>query len=78
LSVTFFYHVIEFSIKNLEIPYYIPTGISFFGDNFLGNLQYPSSPQYALAAVMGTGKFTKTTALPLRPLETDDETVAKD
>ena len=27
--------------------------------------------------IMGTGKFTKTTALPLRPLETDDETVAK-
>ena len=59
----FFYGVVERSIRTLEIPYFVPTGISFFGDNFLGNLQYPASPQYALVVVMGTGKFILVNAL---------------
>lgn len=28
--------------------------------------------------IMGTGKFTKATALPFRPLENDDETIVED
>jgi hypothetical protein len=59
-------HLLEFDLSSTSTTMDIGVGAFLFCQGLI------------VSYIMGTGKFTKTTALPLRPLETDVETVVKD